>query len=63
MAKVAADGGNEVLGFVFFTAWIGAVVYFVQTAPAGAWSFILAVLKSFVWPAYIVFEVLKLLGI
>lgn len=61
--KSVINSGNGALGFALFTAWIGALVYFIQTAPSGFWNFILAVLKSFVWPAYVVYEVLKLLGI
>lgn len=49
-------------GFVFFAAWIGALVYFVQNS-VGFWGFILAVLKSFVWPAFIIHKVLALLNI
>ena len=58
-ARVVKGGGGP-LGFVFFTAWIGALVYFVQHSD-GIGGFILAVLKSFVWPAYVVHAVLGLL--
>lgn len=50
------------LGWVFFTAYIGAVVYFFQNDPTFL-GFILALLKALVWPAYVVFEVLKSLGV
>jgi hypothetical protein len=50
------------LGFVFFTAWIGALVYFVQNS-IGFWGFVLAVLKSMVWPAFVLHAVLKLLAV
>lgn len=56
--KVVNRGGP--LGFVLFVAWIGAVVYFVQHS-YGFWGFVLAVLKSFVWPAYVLHHVLVLL--
>jgi len=49
------------LGFVFFVAWIGAVVYFVNES-AGFWGFILAILKACVWPAYVVYHALQALG-
>jgi hypothetical protein len=58
--KVINKGGP--LGFVFFTAWIGALVYFVQNS-VGFWGFILAVLKSLVWPAFVLHAVLKLLAV
>lgn len=59
-AKNMVKNGAGPLGFVFFTAWIGALVYFVQHSE-GVGGFIVAVLKSFVWPAYVVHAVLGLL--
>jgi len=58
--KVINKGGPA--GFVFFAAWIGALVYFVQ-ASVGFGGFLLAVLKSFIWPAFVVHRVLGLLGL
>lgn len=58
--KVINKGGP--MGFVLFAAWIGAVVYFVQRSE-GFGEFLLAVLKSFVWPAFIVHRVMELLAI
>ncbi len=60
VVKVVNEGGPW--GFVLFMAWIGALVYFVQQSE-GFSGFILALLKSIVWPAYIVHAVLGLLGI
>jgi hypothetical protein len=45
-----------------FTAYIGAVIYFVQLDPT-FWGFIVALLKAAVWPAFVLFEVLGALGI
>lgn len=50
------------LGWIFFTAYIGAVIYFYQTDP-GFWGFILALLKAAVWPAYLVYEALAAFGV
>jgi hypothetical protein len=47
-------------GFIFFVAWVGAVVYFVQQSH-GFWGFILAVLKACVWPAFVVYHALLLM--
>jgi len=47
-------------GFVFFVAWIGALVYFVGQVD-GFWNIILAFLKACVWPAFVVYHVLLLL--
>lgn len=47
-------------GFIFFVAYIGAAIYFVQQA-SGFWAVILALLKAAVWPAYALYHVLQLL--
>lgn len=57
--RVMNDHGPS--GFIFFVAFIGAAVYFVQQS-AGFWGFILAILKAMVWPAFVMFHVLHLLG-
>ena len=59
-SKVVNQGGPT--GFVFFVAWFGAVVYFVQQS-VGFWGFWLALLKACVWPAYVLYHVLLLLNI
>jgi hypothetical protein len=51
---------NGPLGWIFFTAWVGALVYFVQHSD-GFGGFVLAILKSIVWPAYVIHAVLGLL--
>ena len=58
--KVVNDHGP--MGWVLFMAYIGAAVYFFQQNET-FWGFILALLKAAVWPAYVVHEVLKLLGV
>jgi len=48
-------------GAVYGLGLVGAAVYFISTATGfwnGAWGF----LKALVWPAILVFEVLKSLG-
>ena len=40
---------------------IGAAVYFISTA-TGFWMGVLGLLKAIVWPAFIVFGLLKFLG-
>lgn len=51
----ACAGGAYGLGF------IGALVYYLSTA-TGFWLGVLGVLKSIVWPAFLVYEVLKFVG-
>ncbi len=55
-------GARGPLGFVFFTAWIGALVYFEQHADS-FWTVILAFLKACVWPAFLIHRALELLHV
>jgi hypothetical protein len=45
-------------GFAYFLAFLGALVFYVQDAD-GFWSGVLGILKAFVWPAFVVYDVLK----
>lgn len=58
-AKVVAKegGGNAVYGL----GLIGAVLYYVQQAN-GLGEWIVALLKALVWPAFLVYELLKSLA-
>lgn len=51
-----AGGGGAVYGLGIF----GAAFYFIPSAVGGE-QFVIAILKSLVWPALLVFEALKLL--
>ena len=51
----ACGGGAYFLGFV------GAAVYYISSA-TGFWPGVLGFLKALVWPAFLVFELLKSLG-
>lgn len=53
--KHGCMGGAYGLGF------IGSAIYYISTA-TGFWMGVLGVLKSLVWPAFLVFEALKALG-
>ncbi|MDP3026982.1 MAG: hypothetical protein Q8N63_04690 [Nanoarchaeota archaeon] len=48
-------------GAVYGLGFIGAVIYYISTA-TGFWVGVLGVLKALVWPAFLVFELLKYLG-
>ncbi len=50
-APGSAGGGNAVYGL----GLIGALVYYWQQAD-GFWEYVVAVLKSLVWPAFLVYE-------
>lgn len=56
----AVDHG--VLGFASFLAYIGAVIYFIEQSGGAFWPVILAFLQAMVWPVYVVYHVLRLLG-
>lgn len=60
--KVKVVNKDSAAGFAFFVAWIGAAIYFVQLSE-GFWGFLLAILKSFVWPAYVLHAILGLLHV
>jgi hypothetical protein len=48
-------------GGVYCLGLIGAAVYYISTA-TGFWNGVLGFLKALVWPAFLVFELLKFLG-
>ena len=50
--------GSAVYGLGF----IGAAVYYIQAA-TGFWIGVLGVLKAMVWPAFLVYGLLKSLGL
>ena len=53
-SKSSGAGGGAVYGLGF----IGAAVYYFSTG-SSFWEFVLAIPKAIVWPAILVFELLK----
>ncbi len=49
-------------GCFYFLGFLGSLIYFVSTA-TGFWGVVLGVLKSIVWPVFIVHGLLKFLGL
>lgn len=49
-------------GAVYGLGFIGAAVYYISTA-TGFWVGVLGFLKAIVWPAFLVYELLKLLAL
>ncbi len=49
-------------GAIYGLGFVGAVVYFVSTS-TGFWTGVLGFLKAIVWPAFLVYGLLKSLGI
>ncbi len=48
-------------GCGYFLGVLGAAIYYISTS-TGFWMGVLGVLKALVWPAFLVFELLKFLG-
>ncbi|MFH1591117.1 MAG: hypothetical protein ABIC95_04265 [archaeon] len=59
--KCKMPGCSGTGGCSYFLGFIGALVYYIGTAE-GFWIGVLGVLKAIVWPAFLVFELLKFLG-
>lgn len=49
-------------GVIYGLGFVGAVIYYISTA-TNFWIGVLGLLKAIVWPAFLVFELLKYLGI
>lgn len=61
--KMKCGTGNCGCGGAFYgLGFIGAAIYYITTATS-FWMGVLGVLKAIVWPAFLVFELLKFLGI
>lgn len=52
---------NASSGAVYGLGLIGAAVYYISAA-TGFWAGVLGFLKAIVWPAFLVFELLKFLA-
>lgn len=48
-------------GCFYFLGFIGAVIYYISAA-SGFWMGVLGVLKSLIWPVFLVMELLKFIG-
>jgi len=48
-------------GAVYGLGFIGAAVYYISTT-TGFWMGVLGVLKAMVWPAFVVYGLLRVLG-
>jgi hypothetical protein len=65
---MATDGRARVIvrdgpwGFVFLLGYIGAAIYFVSKSDGLFWGVIIGLLQAVVWPAYVVYHVLRLIG-
>ncbi|MBD3248703.1 hypothetical protein GF336_01540 [Candidatus Woesearchaeota archaeon] len=48
-------------GGIYFLGIIGSAVYYITTTQ-GFWMGVLGVLKALVWPAFLIFALMKYLG-
>lgn len=48
--------------FFFLLAYIGAAIYFVSRSDGSFWGVILGLLQAIVWPVYLIYHGLELLG-
>lgn len=49
-------------GFVWLLAYVGAAIYFISVSDGSFWRVVLGLLQAIVWPAYVVYHVLKMFG-
>ncbi len=54
--------GNAPAGAVYGMGFIGAVIYFIVHATS-FWMGVLGFLKAMVWPAFLVYDLFKHLGV
>ncbi len=59
--EVMHRGSNGGGGAVYGLGFMGAVIYYISAATS-FWMGVLGVLKAAVWPAFMVYELLKFLG-
>jgi hypothetical protein len=59
--KCGMHGCGACGGAVYGLGFIGAVVYYISHA-TGFWVGVLGILKAIVWPAMLVYEALRFLG-
>jgi len=48
-------------GAIYGLGFIGSAIYYISTA-TGFWMGVLGILKAIVWPAFLIYELLKFLG-
>ena len=57
-SKKQKDSSGGSGGALYFVGFVGSLIYWFQAA-VGFWAFVTAVLKSMVWPAYVVYKLLE----
>jgi hypothetical protein len=57
------DNAFGAWGFFFLLAYIGAAIYFIGHSDGSFWGVILGLLQAAVWPVYVIYHTLVLLGV
>ena len=52
---------DNMAGFAYVLGVIGAAVYYISTATS-FWMGVVGVLKALVWPAFLIYELMRMLG-
>lgn len=60
-SKVMSNGNNGGSGMLYVLGVVGAAVYYIQLAD-GFGETIIAILKALVWPAFLVYDLLKFIS-
>ena len=61
--NIKVDGGAGQLGFIFFMAYVGAAVYFIDQSSGAFLDVIWALIKAIAWPAFLVFHAMQGMGV
>ena len=53
---------NGAVGLFMLMAYVGAAIYFVSRTDGAFWPVVLGLLQAIVWPVYLIFNALRVLG-
>ena len=59
--KCKTPGSQHCGGCAYFLGFLGSAIYYIMNA-SGFWNGVWGVIKALVWPAFLVFELFKFLG-
>lgn len=60
--RVQVVESNGAWGVFFLLAYVGAAIYFISHSDGSFWAVVLGLLQAMVWPAYVIYHGLALLG-
>lgn len=58
---MSKHNSNSSGGAIYGVGFLGAVIYYISTATS-FWVGVLGLVKAMVWPAFLVYELLKFVG-